>query len=128
MVSVFFVSKGITDLKTKGVYVLDLIKKGRYWPKGVPGDLIDTHFEDKEVGDVVIIEARTEDNNMFKTFFMKDPDDAMKIMESWMKLDGLEGENTRRYFIESSGKRDTKKFTYRKPFGIHFRYIHQVEG
>ena len=51
----------------------------------------------------------------------------MKIMESWMKLDGLEGENTRRYFIESSGKRDTKKFTYRKPFGIHFRYIHQLD-
>ena len=82
MVSVFFVSKGITDLKTKGVYVLDLIKKGRYWPKGVPGDLIDTHFEDKEVGGFGIIEARTEGNKLFKIFCMKKPDYVMNIMES----------------------------------------------
>ena len=38
----------------------DLIKKRRCCPKIVPGDLIDTHFEDKGVGDVGMIEARTE--------------------------------------------------------------------
>ena len=51
----FCVAKGITDLEDKGVYVAALIKKRRYWPKGVPGDLIDNHFEDKEIGDVEMI-------------------------------------------------------------------------
>ena len=128
MVSVFFVSKGITDLKTKGVYVLDLIKKGRYWPKGVPGDLIDTHFEDKDVDNVGMIEARTEYYKLFKIFCMKEPDYAMKIIAIWMTLDELEGASTRIYFIDMSGTKDTKQFTYWQPFGIHFRYIHQVEN
>ena len=50
--TVDFFAKGITELKAKVVYALYLIKKRRYWPKGVPGDLIDTNFEDNEVGDV----------------------------------------------------------------------------
>ena len=65
----FFVAKGITELKAKGVHAASLIKKRHYWTKGVPGDLIDTHFEDKEVGDLGMIMAITEDNTMFKTKF-----------------------------------------------------------
>ena len=45
--SVFFVAKVIIEIEAKGVYSEALIKKSRYWPKGVPGDLIDTHFQDK---------------------------------------------------------------------------------
>ena len=37
----FFVSKGITALLEVGVYAAALIKKRKYWPKGVPGDAID---------------------------------------------------------------------------------------
>ena len=40
----FCVSKVITEFGAKGVYLLDLIKKWCYLPKGVPGGLIDTHF------------------------------------------------------------------------------------
>ena len=50
--TVYFFFKGIIDLECKGVYAAALIKKRRYWPKGVLGDLVDTHFEDKEDGDV----------------------------------------------------------------------------
>ena len=46
--SVFCVTKGITDLESKGVYAAALIKKRSYWPEGVPGDLIDTYFEDMQ--------------------------------------------------------------------------------
>ena len=42
--SVFFVDKYITELEAKGVCAEALIKKQWYWPKGVLGDLIDTHF------------------------------------------------------------------------------------
>ena len=38
-----------------------------------------------------MIEVRTEDNNLFKIFCMKDPDYVRKIMASWMPLDKLEG-------------------------------------
>ena len=74
-----------------------------------------------------MIESIIEDNKLFKIFCMKDPDYVMKIMASWMTLDGLEGARTRRYFIDINGTKETKHFTYRKPFGIHFRYIHQVD-
>ena len=52
----FFVAKGISYLEAKGVYAIDLTKKRRYWPKGVPDDLIDNQFENKEVGNVGMIE------------------------------------------------------------------------
>ena len=42
----FCVAKGITEIEAKGIYMEDLIKKRRYWPKGLPGDLIDAYFED----------------------------------------------------------------------------------
>ena len=58
---------------------------------------------------------------------MEDPDHVMKIIVSCMTLDELEGESTGRYFIERSGTKETKQFTYRQPFGLHFRYIHQVD-
>ena len=60
--SVFCVAKGITELEAKGVYAEALIKKWRFRPKVFFGNIIDTYFEDKEVGDVGMIEARNEDN------------------------------------------------------------------
>ena len=126
--SVFCVAKGITELKDKVVYVGALIKKRHYWPKWVPGELSDTNIEDKEVVDVRIFGARTQDNKSFIIFCMKEPDHEMKIMDSWMDLDELEGTNTRKDFIYSNRKKETNKFAFRKSFGIHFRYIHQVDN
>ena len=72
-------------------------------------------------------EARTEDNKLFKKTFIKYPDYVMKIMASWMTLDELEGARTIRYLVDSSGTKETKQFTYRQPFGLQIRYIHQVD-
>ena len=55
----FCVDKSITELETNGVYMVALIKKRRCWPKGVTGGIIDTHFQDKVVGNVEMTEART---------------------------------------------------------------------
>ena len=66
--SIFCGAKFITDIKAKSVHAAAMIKNRRYWPKLVTGDYIDTNFEDKEVGDIVMIGARTEDNNLFKLF------------------------------------------------------------
>ena len=124
--SEFCNAKGIIELKTKGVHTESLIKKWRCWPKEVPGDLIDTHFEDKEGGDIWMAEFRTENNKLFKRFCMKEPDYVTKIMASWITLDKLEGARKIRYFIDSSGTKNTKQFTYRQKFGINFRCRHQV--
>ena len=67
--SEFCVAKGLIELEANGVYAAALIKKRHYWTTGGPGDLIDTHFDDKEVGDLGMIMAITEDNTMFKTEF-----------------------------------------------------------
>ena len=55
-----------------------------------------------------MIDVRTEDNKLFKIFCMKYPDYVMKIVASWITLDELEGARTRRYFIDSSGTKETK--------------------
>ena len=47
MGSGFCVSRGIVELARKGVYRSLLIKKKKYWPKGVPGAAIDAYFEDR---------------------------------------------------------------------------------
>ena len=46
----FCVLKAITELQKVGVYSSALIKKRRYWPKGIPGDDIKDNFTDKSVG------------------------------------------------------------------------------
>ena len=68
MNSGFCVAKGITEIESKGVYVEALINERHYWEKGFLCDLIDTHFEDKDDGDVGMIEARIEDNNFLRYF------------------------------------------------------------
>ena len=57
----FCVLKGITALLDFGVYAAALIKKRKYWPKGVPGDAIYHYFNGKDVTDVDVFEAITED-------------------------------------------------------------------
>ena len=54
----FFVSKVITELKSKGVYAESLIKNWRHCRKIFPDDMISTHFEYKDIGYVSMIEAR----------------------------------------------------------------------
>ena len=66
--SVFCVSKGITALLEFGIYAAELIKKRKYWPKGVPGDAIDQYFADKDVTYVDTLEAITEDGSEGKAF------------------------------------------------------------
>ena len=55
--SEFCVDKVNIELEPKWVYARDLIKKRCYLTKEVLGYLIDTNFQDKEVGAVEMIEA-----------------------------------------------------------------------
>ncbi len=43
------------ELKKEGIFAGVLIKKCRYWPLLVPGEAIDSHFQNKNVGDMDVL-------------------------------------------------------------------------
>ena len=104
MESSFCVTNGIVSLAAKGVYAGVIIKKHWYWPKNVPGDLIDWNFAENWVEDVDTLEAATEDGKPFCIFCFKETDYTMNIMASWMALDELEGANMKRKYKGRDGE------------------------
>ena len=95
MDSGFCVSIGIVELERKCVYRASLIKKEKYWPKGVLGVAIGAHFEDKYVNHCDMLEASI-DGLTFQVMCMKENNDVTKIMYNWMNLDEFEGIQTQR--------------------------------
>ena len=94
----FCVSKKITAFLEFSVYDAALIKKRKYWPKGVPRDAIDIYLSEKDVTHVDMFEAITEegyDGKAFRIFCFKEPEYVMKIMATWMTLEELVGADTR---------------------------------
>ena len=43
----FCVTKGLVELRKKGVFGAALIKKRRYWPENIKDDEIDAHSDSK---------------------------------------------------------------------------------
>ena len=86
----FCVLEGLIALKKIGVYAGALIKKRRYWPKFVPGDEIDAHFADKEVGDTDSLHGTLE-GVPYDIFCMKEPPYVMKIMSTYCSLTVKDG-------------------------------------
>ena len=119
-------SKGITDLLEVGVYAAALIKKRKYWPKGVPVDVIDEYFADKDFTHVDMLEAITEEGpegKAFNIFCFKEPDYVMKIMATCMILEELDGADTRQEYKGQDGDSLARLFKYHQPFSFHFRYL-----
>ena len=54
----FCVLVTIVKLKKRGVFASALIKKRRYWSKHVNGDQINSHFDDKDIGDADSLPGR----------------------------------------------------------------------
>ena len=99
-----------------GVYAAALIKKRKYWPKGVPGDAIDEYFSDKDVTHVDIFEAITEEGpegKAFKIFSFKELEYVMNIMTTWMTLEELDEADTRRQYKGRDGESLARLFKYR---------------
>ena len=97
----FFVSKGVTSLLGFGVYADLLVKKCKYWHKGVPGVAIDQYFADKYVTYLDMLEVITEESPEGKAlniFCFKEPEYVMNIMANWMTLEELNGAGTRQEY------------------------------
>ena len=72
MDSGFCVTKGLVQLRKKGVFGATLIKKHRYWPENIKSDAIDAHFDSKELGNIDAVK-QVEDGVDYHLFCMKEP-------------------------------------------------------
>ena len=118
--------EGLIELRKKGVFAGALIKKRRYWPKHVPGELIDDHFSDKEVGSTDSLKGKI-DGVHYDIFCMKEPEYVMKIMSTYggLLVNDNQKESVRRYKVD--GEEEECRFQYTMPFSNHFDYRHIVD-
>ena len=74
----------------KGVFVLALIKKRRYWPKGVPAEDILRHMENNQVGYVEAVQGSII-GKIYHIMAIKKPDYIMLMMTTYGMLGNLDG-------------------------------------
>ena len=123
----FCVLEGLIELRKVGVFAGALIKKRRYWPKHVKGEMIDNHFKDKEVGQVDSWNGKLNDTP-YDIFCLKEPDYVMKIMATYGELTFPDGQReSTRVVQKDDGTTEIKKFQYAVPFAYHFDYRHIVD-
>ena len=122
MDSGFCVAKGIVEMEAQlGVYGQALIKKrGRYWPKGVPGDMIDDYFKDKEIGECETLQVEFEGKTLF-IHCQKEEKYITKFMSTFGTLD--DGHETKRTTSDGTAKR----FFYPEPISWHNKAKHWVD-
>ena len=77
-----------------------------------------------------MLEAITEEgpeSKEFKKKCFKKKVNIMKIMATWIKIEEFEGADTRREYKGRGGESLVRQLKYWQPFGLHFRYRHQVD-
>eukprot|EP00956_Cyclotella_meneghiniana_P024387 scaffold48896_cov69-Cyclotella_meneghiniana.AAC.2 len=122
MDSGFCVSAGILAMHDHGVYGQALVKKrGRYWPKGVPGDAIDAHFANKKVGEFDCYMQDMEGKS-FKVHCHKEDGYVQKIMSTH----GLMVETSREAW-RMDKDRQWGKFQLTEPIANHNQSKHWVD-
>ena len=78
----FSILQGIIELRNVGVYAGALIKKRRYWPKHVPGNVIDRYFQDKEIGSFDAL-CGYMNCTPYQIFYLKEPEFFIKIIATY---------------------------------------------
>ncbi|KAL7554463.1 hypothetical protein ACHAWF_019026 [Thalassiosira exigua] len=124
MDSGFCVSKGIVEMERKmGVYGQALIKKrGRYWAKGVPGDLINDYFKDKPIGHSETLELEF-DGHPFFVHCCKEERYVTKMMSTHGVLDEVADHEA--YRKTSAG--EVVRWKYAEPNSRHNRAKHWID-
>ena len=117
---------GIVELKKRGVYASALIKKRKYWPKYIKGNVIRQHFDDKAVGDWDSWKGNM-DEVPFHVYAMKEPDYVMSLM-STHGTNLQSGKETCHEWVDSDGTNKTTKVNYPEVVGNHFLYQHSVDN
>ena len=122
MDSGFCVTAGILALHDRGVFGQALVKKrGRYWAKGVPGDAINEHFKDKEIGSTETF-TQNIDGKEFHVHCQKEDKYVTKIMSTHGLITDVVDHRAYRYL---DGQ--WKSFLYPEPISRHNRAKHWVD-
>ena len=123
----FCVLKGIIELAKKGVYAGAQIKKRRYWPKYVPGDVIDRHFAGAAVGESNGVRGEME-GVPYNIFTLNEADYTSKIMATYGSLEVDESQKkTSRYETLPDGTKKKHEFRYTEPFANHMAHRHHID-
>jgi hypothetical protein len=96
------------------VFASAVVKKRRYWPKYVPGDLMDAHMPFKDIGEVDSYKGVLLDVP-YDLFCMKDVDYTMKIMSTYGSLLPKDGAPDKHRVVDG----EVKTFKYTEPFENH---------
>ena len=119
--------QGLIELRKVGVFASAVIKKRRYWPKYVPGDLMDDHMKEKELGATDSIRGKF-DSVDYDLFMTKDSDFVMKLMSTYGSLSvPSHQKETQRYSKDPNGLTTINSFKYTVPFANHYRFRHAVD-
>lgn len=125
--SSFCVARGIVEMKKRGVYGDGLVKKRRYWywPKHVPGAAIDTHFEDREVGETESLKVEVEGETMW-VHCMQDAGYVTKIISCHGTLTEV-AHPTYRSYKGDEGQKTSKTLNYTDPSSRYYHARHAVD-
>ena len=118
----FCVTQGILDLHAIGVFGEFLIKKQRYWPKGVPGDYIDQHMSGKKLGATETF-VKVLNGIQFYIHCTWDCDYVTKNISLHGVLDEIQD-----HPIWQLVDRTWKTFKYAEPFSHHNHAKHWVDN
>jgi len=121
MDSGFCVTVGILHLHDHGVYGQSLIKKRKYWPKGVPGNQIDRYFEGKPLGFTKTL-RQDMDGIPFNVHCTRDDRFVTKMMSTHGLLNEVSDHKTYR---QKDGQWTT--FNYAEYLSRHNRSKHWVD-
>ena len=91
MDSIFFSLKGLLEMSKRGFYGSVLIKKRRYWPRGVYVYAINDYFRSKNIGNVGCLSGEWNETE-FDIFALKGPDYNITMMSTFSGLTVPEGQ------------------------------------
>ena len=117
----FSVQDGVIACTEKGCYPKTYVKKRGHWPRGVPGDHIDSHFADAELGHCEML-VQTYQNQRFLMHCFWDSKYLSKIMSTHSMLEEIQDHPTWRK-VDSRWK----TFKYSEPFSRYSRAKHWVD-
>ena len=95
---------------------ITLIKKRKYWPKYIKGDVIKQHFDEKTVGDCDSWKGNM-DEVPFHVYAMKEPDYVMSLMSTY-GTNLRSGKETCREWVDSDGTKKQQNSTILKWWAI----------
>lgn len=117
---------GLIEMRKCGVYGSSILKKRRYWPVGIAGDDIITHFDDKMASHVDCM-MRERNGVSFHVWWLKEPEYVMIMMSTYGTPKEVDGASTKQTFMNENSELTTKSFKYTEVFANHFKFRHQVD-